>query len=88
MKMRLFKKSMAVFFAVAMCLTSFLGLGATTAYAAEEVTDEVVMFSFPRSGDQNYNEYWGNKELYFMNGWFIIVLGFATLMTLVFARRK
>ena len=55
--MRLFKKSMAVFFAVAMCLTSFLGLGATTAYAAEEVTDEVVMFSFPRSGDQNYNEY-------------------------------
>ena len=82
MKMRLFKKSMAVFFAVAMCLTSFLGLGATTAYAAEEVTDEVVMFSFPRSGDQNYNEYWGNKELHFMNGWFIIEARKVTVYTI------
>ena len=82
MIVKMFKKATSVLLAVIMCLSTFIGLGATTAYAAEEVTDEVVMFSFPRNGDQNYDEYWGNKELHFMNGWFIIEARKVTVYTI------
>lgn len=51
MKMSLFKKGTSAFLAVVMCLSAFLGIGSTTAFAAEATSDEVVMFSFPREGD-------------------------------------
>lgn len=82
MKMSFFNKGTSVLLAIILCLSTFLSLGSTSALAAEEVTDEVVMFSFPRNGDQNYDEYWGNKELHFMNGWFIIEARKVTVYTI------
>lgn len=69
MKMSLFKKGTSAFLAVVMCLSTFLGIGSTTAFAAENTTNEVVMFSFPREGDSNFGGDWGHGELKYMNGW-------------------
>lgn len=69
MKMSLFKKGTSMLLAVIMCLSTFLGIGSTTAFAAENTTDEVVMFSFPREGDSNFGGDWGHGELKYMNGW-------------------
>lgn len=62
------KRGVSLLLAVVMCLASFLGIGATTAYAAEE-TDEVCLVSFPRDGDANYGGEWGHDSHEFMNGW-------------------
>lgn len=62
------KRGVSLLLAVVMCLASFLGIGATTAYAAEE-TDEVCLVSFPRDGDANYSGEWGHDSHEFMNGW-------------------
>lgn len=62
------KRGVSLLLAVVMCLASFLGIGATTAYAAEE-TDEVCLVSFPRDGDANYDAQWGHDSHEFMNGW-------------------
>ena len=70
MKKNFFKRGMSALLAVVMCLSAFIGIGSTTAFAAESVTDEVVMFSFPREGDSNFGADWGHGELKFMNGWF------------------
>ena len=69
MKKRFFKRGLSAVLAIVMCLSTFLGIGTTTAFAAD-VTDEVVMFSFPREGDSNFGGDWGHGELKFMNGWF------------------
>lgn len=70
MKKNLFRKSMSALLAVMMCLSAFIGMGTTTAFAAEAETDEVVMMAFPREGDDNYSANWGHGELHYMNGWF------------------
>ena len=54
MKKSFFKRGASALLAVVMCLSTFLGIGSTTAFAAENTTDEVVMFSFPREGDSNF----------------------------------
>ena len=41
MKKSFFRKGASALLAVVMCLSSFLGIGATTAFAAEEVSDTV-----------------------------------------------
>ena len=69
MKKSIFKKGTSALLAVVMCLSAFLGIGSTTAFAAEATTDEVVMFSFPREGDDNFGGDWGHGELHYMNGW-------------------
>ena len=69
MKKHFFKRGLSAVLAIVMCLSTFLGIGTTTAFAAD-VTDEVVMFSFPREGDSNFGGDWGHGELKFMNGWF------------------
>ena len=69
MKKSFFRKGASALLAVVMCLSSFLGIGATTAFAAEEVSDTVVMFSFPREGDANFSGNWGHGDLQYMNGW-------------------
>lgn len=69
MKKRIFKRGLSAVLAIVMCLSTFLGIGTTTAFAAD-VTDDVVMFSFPREGDSNFGADWGHGELKFMNGWF------------------
>lgn len=70
MKKNLFRKGMSALLAVMMCLSAFIGMGTTTAFAAEAETDEVVMMAFPREGDDNYSANWGHGELHYMNGWF------------------
>ena len=47
MKKNLFRKGMSALLAVMMCLSAFIGMGTTTAFAAEAETDEVVMMAFP-----------------------------------------
>ncbi|MBR4968255.1 MAG: Cys-Gln thioester bond-forming surface protein, partial [Bacteroidaceae bacterium] len=69
MKKSFFKRGTSALLAVIMCLSAFLGIGSTTAFAAEGTTDEVVMFSFPREGDANIGGDWGHGELRYMNGW-------------------
>ena len=69
MKMSLFKKGTSMLLAVIMCLSTFIGFGTTTAFAAESTTAEVVMMSFPREGDDNFGGDWGHGELRYMNGW-------------------
>ena len=69
MKTSIFKRGMSVFMAMLMCLSVFVGIGTTTAFAAGEEA-EAVMISFPRDGDANYSSgNWGHGELHYMNGW-------------------
>ena len=70
MKKSVFKKGMSAFLALLMCFSALIGMGTTTALAAEAgETDSVVMFSFPRDGDANYGGDWGHGALNYMNGW-------------------
>lgn len=54
--------------AVVVCLSTFLGIGTTTAFAAAE-RQEVYMVAFPRDGDANYGGEWGHENKNLMNGW-------------------
>ena len=67
-KTSLFKRGLTAFMAVLLCLSSFIGLGTTTAYAAGEQA-QVHLISFPRDGDANSGGEWGHSQLHFMNGW-------------------
>ena len=68
MKINLFKRSLSSLLAVVMCLSAFLGIGTTTAFAAAEQQD-VYLISFPRDGDENYSGEWGHDNKNLMNGW-------------------
>lgn len=68
LKTSVFKRGLTAFMAVLLCLSSFIGPGTTTAYAAGEQA-EVYMISFPRAGDANINGNWGHPNLHYMNGW-------------------
>ena len=59
---------MSAVLAFVMCLTTFVGFGSTTAFAAGE-SAEAYLVSFPREGDVNYDGQWGHGSLNFMNGW-------------------
>ena len=61
-KTSVFKRGLTAFMAMLLCLSSFIGLGTTTAYAAGEQA-EVYMISFPRDGDANYGGDWGHPNL-------------------------
>ena len=65
-----FKRSLSMLMAVLLCFSAFMGIGTTTAFAASE-TDEVVLISYPRDGDANldYSGTWGHENLQYMNGW-------------------
>ena len=68
MKTHLFKRGIAGLLSLVMCLSVFIGLGTTTAFAAGEQA-EVYLISFPRSGDANldYSGTWGHPNLHYMN---------------------
>ena len=68
MKKNNFRKGMSAVLAFVMCLTTFVGFGSTTAFAAGE-SAEAYLVSFPREGDVNYDGQWGHGSLNFMNGW-------------------
>ena len=71
MKTHFLKRGIAGLLSLVMCLSAFIGLGTTTAFAAGEQA-EVYLISFPRSGDANldYSGTWGHSNLHYMNGWY------------------
>lgn len=77
MKTQKFKRTLSLFLAMLMCVTTLFGMG-TTAFAAEE-TDEVYLISYPRDGDANYGGEWGHNSLSFMNGWSTATSRFTTI---------
>ena len=77
MKMQKFKRTVSLFLAMLMCVTTLFGMG-TTAFAAEG-TDEVYLISYPRDGDANYGGEWGHDSLSFMNGWSTAASRFTTI---------
>lgn len=77
MKTQKFKRTLSLFLAMLMCVTTLFGMG-TTAFAAEE-TDEVYLISYPRDGDANYGGEWGHNSLSFMNGWSTTTSRFTTI---------
>lgn len=77
MKTQKFKRTLSLFLAMPMCVTTLFGMG-TTAFAAEE-TDEVYLISYPRDGDANYGGEWGHDSLSFMNGWYTATSRFTTI---------
>ena len=68
MKKNIFKRGTSALLALVMCLSTFIGIGSTTAYAAGEKA-EAKLVSFPRDGDSNYSDSWGHDSLSYMNGW-------------------
>ena len=77
MKTQKFKRTVSLFLAMLMCVTTLFGMG-TTAFAAEE-TDEVYLISYPRDGDASYGGEWGHNSLSFMNGWSTATSRFTTI---------
>lgn len=78
---KILKKGMSGLMAVLVCLTTFIGIGATPAFAASE-TAESYMVSYPRDGDavQVYDQStWGHSAKTYMNGWYT---GTSTMTTI------
>ena len=48
-----FKKAVSLMLAAVMSLTAFMGIGATTAFAAVGEKADVYLVDYPRSGDTN-----------------------------------
>ncbi len=57
-----FKRVTSLFLATLMCVTTFAGIGSTTAYAASGEKADVYMVDFPRDGDANYDGVWGHSK--------------------------
>lgn len=77
-KRNIFKKGTSALLALVMCLSTFIGIGSTTAYAAGEEA-EAFLVSFPRDGDSNYSNSWGHDSLTYMNGWSVSTSRFTTV---------
>ena len=58
-----FKKAVSLMLATVMSLTAFMGIGATTAFAAVGEKADVYLVDYPRSGDTNNNGEWGHGNL-------------------------
>lgn len=70
MKKNIFKRGTSLLLSAVMCLSTFVGLGSTKAFAAGSEIGEALLISFPRSGDENMsNDDWGHDSKTFMNGW-------------------
>ena len=63
------KKAVSRMLATVMSLTTFMSIGATTAFAAVGEKADVYLVDYPRSGDTNNNGQWGHGNLNYMNGW-------------------
>ena len=70
MKKNIFKRGTSLLLSAVMCLSTFAGLGSTTAFAAGSEIGEALLISFPRSGDENMSSNdWGHDSKTYMNGW-------------------
>lgn len=68
MNKSIFKRGTSALLALILCLTAMIGFGSTMAFAAGEKA-EVVLMTFPRDGDANYDAEWGYGAKRYMNGW-------------------
>lgn len=53
------KKATSLLMAAVMCVSTFVGIGSTTAFAASGEQAEVYLVDYPRSGDANIGGDWG-----------------------------
>ncbi len=67
-KMKL-KRTVSLIMAMVLSLTTLVGVGSTTAFAASGEQADVYLIDYPRSGDANYGGTWGHGSLNYMNGW-------------------
>lgn len=82
MKQSVIKRGTSLFLAFLMCLTTFLGIGTTTAFAAG-TKGEALLISYPREGDANYSATtWGREDMTLMNGWSLSKTKYCTLYTM------
>lgn len=63
------KKATSLLMAAVMCVSTFVGIGSTTAFAASGEQAEVYLVDYPRSGDVNIGGDWGHAPKNYMNGW-------------------
>lgn len=82
MKQSVIRRGTSLFLAFLMCLTTFLGIGTTTAFAAG-TKGEALLISYPREGDANYSATtWGREDMTLMNGWSLSKTKYCTLYTM------
>lgn len=62
------KKATSLLMAAVMCVSTFVGIGSTTAFAASGEQAEVYLVDYPRSGDVNIGGDWGHAPKNYMNG--------------------
>lgn len=78
MKKSVFKRSLSLFLAVILCLSSFMGIG-VTAFAAEK--RDVYLIDLPRGKEPNKSG-WGHPALELMNGWSTFDTDYVTVKAL------
>lgn len=78
MKKSIFKRSLSLFLAVILCLSSFMGIG-VTAFAAEK--RDVYLIDLPRGKEPNKSG-WGHPALELMNGWSTFDTDYVTVKAL------
>lgn len=78
MKKSIFKRSLSLFLAVILCLSSFMGTG-VTAFAAEK--RDVYLIDLPRGKEPNKSG-WGHPALELMNGWSTFDTDYVTVKAL------
>ena len=82
MKQSVIKRGTSLFLAFLMCLTTFLGIGTTTAFAAG-TKGEALLIAYPREGDANYSQTtWGREAMTLMNGWSMMKSKYFSLFTM------
>lgn len=77
------KRFLSLFLAMTICLSTFVGLGSTTAFAAG-TTGKSYIVSFPRGTDSeaDYSGSWGHDKLSLMNGWAMANTKYTNLYTI------
>ena len=78
MKKDIFKRILSVIMAVVLCTGM---LGGFSAFAAGEQVENYQL-AFPRKGDVNYSDKWGNGKLEHMNGWYADETNYSTVFTI------
>ena len=82
MKRTALKRGTSLFLAFLMCLTTFFGIGTTTAFAAG-TKGEALLIAYPREGDVNYSQTtWGREAMTLMNGWSMMKSKYFSLFTM------
>ncbi len=82
MKRTALKRGTSLLLAFLMCLTTFFGIGTTTAFAAG-TKGEALLIAYPREGDANYSQTtWGREAMTLMNGWSMMKSKYFSVFTM------